>query len=57
MILLCRRNIEFDPYVFLFVTPLIYAVAFYCLLNMAFKLEAFRCFRFIHSLLKTEVGG
>lgn len=45
MILLCRRNIEFDPYVFfLYATPLIYAIAFYCLQNEVFKLEAFRWF-------------
>lgn len=45
LLLLCRRNIEFDSYVFfLYVTPLIYAIAFYCLQNEVFKLEAFRWF-------------
>lgn len=47
MILVRRRNIEFEPYVVLHVTPLIYAVALYCLLKVAFKLEAFRLFRIL----------
>lgn len=42
MTLLFRRNVVFDSYVFLYVTPLIYAIAFYCLLNVAFEREAFR---------------
>lgn len=44
MILFHRRNIEFNPYMVLCVTPLIYTIAFYCLLNVAFKLKAFRWF-------------